>query len=750
MNWESASVPAGTFDDPPRKDQVEWRAVSLPARGSDDEDHWFRTTIALTTAMTLRFGGLATVCEVFVDGARLVTSDSMFVRHDVQVSAGEHELVVCSRALTPLLGIQRKPRARWRSRVPVDGNLRWFRTSLLGRAPGFAPAPPLVGPWRPVELVGASTPEIEVRTALDGNDGLVAVRCADEAGELEVNVAGATERLAAGGGTIRVPSPELWWPHTHGEPHLHDLHVRVEAGEAHRRIGFRELGYAADVGRDGLDLHVNGQPVFVRGAVWTPTPLGEERATLERARDGGLNMVRVVGTMVYEGAAFHDACDELGILVWQDLMFANLDYPFEEPAFRALVDEEVRQALARVSGRPSLAVVCGNSEVEQQVAMLGLAPEMGRGEFFGEALPGLVRAAGIDAAYIPSAPTGGARPFRTDAGVANYFGVGAYLRPLDDVRRASVRFASECLAFANVPNEAPPDRRAGVMRDVGADWDFADVRDHYLREIHGVTVEDSDYWDQARHVTGELMAAVFGEWRRESSPCTGGIVLWLRDLVPGSGWGLLSSDGLPKLAWHHLRRAVAPIAVWFVDEGLNGLVLHMANDTPRRIAATLRLSLYRNEELLVDEVETSVQLESHSIREDDVETILGRFVDIGYTYRFGEPQHDTVVATLIGDGLDLSTAFFTPAGIEGRGRGTAEELGLRAEAQRDGGAVDVRLVATRVVRCVRLVAVGAAPEDDGFDLEPGRWKTVRMAPCAAGLVQLNALNLVGSLDVIVP
>ena len=697
--------------------------------------------------MTLRFGGLATVCEVFVDGARALTSESMFVRHDVPVTAGEHELVVCSRALTPLLRIPRKPRARWRSRVPVDGNLRWFRTSLLGRAPGFAPAPPLVGPWRPVELVDVAAPEIEVRTALDGSDGLVAVRCDAAAGQLDVTVGGVAERLAAGGGTIRIPSPELWWPHTHGEPHLHELHVRAETGEVRRRIGFRALSYAADVERDGLDLHVNGQAVFVRGAVWTPTPRGEERATLERARDGGLNMVRVVGTMIYEDAAFHDACDELGILVWQDLMFANLDYPFEEPAFRALVDEEVRQALASVSGRPSLAVVCGNSEVEQQVAMLGLPPEMGRSEFYDDALPALVHAAGIDAAYVPSAPTGGARPFRTDAGVANYFGVGAYLRPLDDARRAAVLFASECLAFANVPNDTPPDRRAGVMRDVGADWDFADVRDHYLREIHGRTVEDSDYWEHARHVTGELMAAVFGEWRRKSSPCAGGIVLWLRDLAPGSGWGLLASDGRPKLAWHHLRRAVAPIAVWFVDEGLNGLALHMANDTRAPIVATLRLSLYRDEELLVDEVETTVQLDPHSVREDDVEALLGRFVDIGFTYRFGEPQQDTVVATLIRDDRDLAKAFFKPAGIEGRGGGTAGELGLQVETQRDGAVLDVRLRATRVVHGVRLEAAGAELDDDGFDLEPGRWSTVRMAPFAGETVRLTALNLVGPHEV---
>ena len=288
------------------------------------------------------------------------------------------------------------------------------------------------------------------------------------------------------------------------------------------------------------------------------------------------------------------------------------------------------------------------------------------------------------------------------------------------------------------------------MRDVGADWDFADVRDHYLRELHGVTVEDSDYWERARHVTGELMAAVFGEWRRESSPCTGGIVLWLRDLVPGSGWGLLSSDGRPKLAWHHLRRAVAPVAVWFVDEGLNGLALHMANDTRAPIAATLRLSLYRNEELLVDEVETPVQLEPHSVREDDVEALLGRFVDVGYTYRFGEPQHDTVVATLIDD---------EPRDLEGvllaRGhRATCRRHRRRTWVARRG--------APR--RWLRSTCASSPPVSfEAFVssrlgvVAGGRW--VRSGAGAvderavnalrAGAVQLTALNLVGSLDVTV-
>src|SRR5205807_10299132 len=128
-------------------------------------------------------------------------------------------------------------------------------------------------------------------------------------------------------------------------------------------------------------------------------------------------------------AAFHDLCDELGLLVWQDFMFANLDYPIADEGFKASVEREAGVQLAALGGRPSLAVLCGNSEVEQQVAMLGLDPALGRGELVGELLPQAIAEAQIDAIYVPSAPCGGALPFRPDRGVANYYGVGGYRRP---------------------------------------------------------------------------------------------------------------------------------------------------------------------------------------------------------------------------------------------------------------------------------------------------------------------------------
>ena len=520
-----------------------------------------------------------------------------------------------------------------------------------------------------------------------------------------------------------------------------------------RRVGFRELSLDGGPDADRFELSVNGTPIFARGVVWTPVPDDELRLTLETLRDAGINLVRIVGTTTYAPPLLHDLCDELGLLVWQDFMFANMDYPIADEGFRALVETEVRQVLDELGGRPSLAVLCGNSEVEQQVGMLGLDPVLGRGELFGEMIPALIADAGIDAVYIPSAPTGGDQPFRTDRGVANYFGVGAYLRPLEDVRRAAVPFASECLAFANVPDATPTGYDEGVMRDVGADWDFADVRDHYLRLVHGIDRAHEDYWERSRFVTGEVMAEVFGEWRRGASVTSGGIILWSRDLVPGSGWGVLDDRGDPKVVLHHLRRALAPVAVWTTDEGLNGLSVHVANDRPQPLSAQLRVALYRDGEVRVEEAQAAVVVPPHAVIEHSVEAILGRFVDAGYAYRFGEPQHHLVVASLEQDDALISQAFRFPVGPPSVRR-SAAELGLTAAASARDGNVEVTIAAARVAYGVRLSRSGLVPDDDAFTIEPGRSRTITMRPGisapvtdAATSVSVRALNLLEPLEV---
>jgi beta-mannosidase len=205
-------------------------------------------------------------------------------------------------------------------------------------------------------------------------------------------------------------------------------------------------------------------------------------------------MVRVMGTTVYEDRTFWDTCDELGLLVWQDAMLTSLDPP-EDPVWLADLHAELVEVLEPLAGRPSLAVVCGGSETEQQPAMLGLDVATLPIPAITDVVPAAVAQVVPGTPYVTSSPSGGVLPFHVGAGVAQYFGVGGYRRPPEDVRTAGVRFAAECLALACPPEQTSLTGwfdleesavrghawREGVARDAGADWDFEDVVDHYVR-----------------------------------------------------------------------------------------------------------------------------------------------------------------------------------------------------------------------------------------------------------------------------
>ena len=641
---------------------------------ADDESAQWRASLDLTVddlgPAYLHVGGVATVYDVLVNGEVVVSDTSMFARHTSEVTAllheGANEVVVRCHDLAPTLdAAPRRPRARWRTWLVEESRLRWVRTTLLGRAEGFAPGPPVVGPWRPVVLetrCAVRVRDLILRPSVVGSTGVLEVDVeVSGVDRVTVEVAGARSEVVLDGGRgyvrIELPDVALWWPHTHGDPALHDVRVLVDGdpldlpgdGTGHptvRRVGFRALGNGSPSGRpdtaeESLALVCNGVPVFVRGAVWTPGDLD----VLATAVGLGLNLVRVPGTAAYESDAFHARCDELGLLVWQDLMFATFDYPLADPRFAEVVEAEVRGEVERLLGHPSTVVLCGSAEHEQQAAMFGVSPATGQAGELATLLRSIVDAVGVDAVWVDSSPCGGSLPIRVDTGIAQYFGVGAYLRDLPDARTSGVRFASECLAFANLPDPLVAAVEGGVPRDRGADWDFADVREHYARSRYGA----EPTLEQRQRVTGEVMAEVFGEWRRPASTCQGGIVLWLRDLHPGAGWGLLDHEGRAKPCAAALAPVLQPTAVWLVDEGLNGLDVHVAHDGPDPTAAHLRVDLLRADGTVVDTAEHAWVLSAHGHTRLGVEELLGRFVDATYAYRFGPPSHVRVRATLSGE-----------------------------------------------------------------------------------------------------
>ncbi len=751
----------------------------------DDHDHWYRARIARPAGEAARilvcFDGLATLADVFLDGAPILTSDSMFHAHAVDVTdalAGEAELAIRFRALGPVLR-QRRPRGRWPTRLVTEKNLRFVRTTVLGYTPGFCPPVRPVGPYAPIRLVAQRDLAVErarVVPTLDGARGVLdvdlvvrAFRGAPRSATLDLAggrfraplevAATSSDGTVALRGRVVADGIAPWWPHTHGEPALHALHVEVALDGAPARIDLEPVGFRSveSIGPEegGFGLRVNGVPVFCRGACWAPLDVASLRApdaavrrALEQVRDAGMNMVRVGGTMLYEDDAFYRACDALGVLVFQDFMFANMDYPVEDPAFATSVAREADELLERIGGRPCLAVLCGGSEVEQQAAMMGLPRDAWTSDLAGRLLPERCAEGAPGVPYVPSSPTGGAMPFHTGEGLCHYYGVGAYLRPIEDARYHRVRFASECLAFSIPPEDASlrawlgestapahhPRYKERVPRDNGVGWDFADVTDHYVERFFGVDARAVRYADHDRYLAlsraavTHAMERVFGLFRAGGSTCRGALVFTLRDLWDGAGWGVVDARGRPKAPYHGLRRALAPVAPFLVDEGLDGVVLHVANDRPAPFAGTAEIALLRADGRPVETARVPVEVPPRGESVLGVEAALGRFVDSSEAYRFGPPAHALVRATLtaLGEEEPFAQAVHLPGGLA---HPVEPDLGLEAVARHVGGGdYEVTVRTERLALFVSVDAPDHVPSDSYFHLAPSTSWRFRLAP----------------------
>jgi beta-mannosidase len=779
-NWVDARVP-GTVADALRSAGL-WSLDSAP-RQFDDEDWWYRVRFDALPGEAGRerflvFEGLATIAEVWLNDVCLLEAANMHLQHECRVTDSlrdRNDLLICFRSLTAHLQT-RRARPRWRAPMVAHQQLRWVRTTLLGRTPGWSPPAAPVGPWRSVKF--------EIRdSALPRDIRLRALVGADGAGQVEFScefpavpgscptpalVARHGERtyrqpLTAAGDSryaavLKIPDIALWWPHTHGEPALYEIGMQIHGADgaptelALGQLGFRNLELETADGE--FKLSVNGQRIFCRGACWTPLDIvslraspADYRTAIAQLRDAGLNMVRLSGTMVYEADEFYEQCDRAGILVWQDFMFANMDYPDRDTAFMDSVRQEADQFLRRVRHRPCLALLCGNSEVEQQAAMWGTARELWQPALFHETLRILAGELCPDTPYWPSSAHGGAFPHDSSEGSSSYYGVGAYMRPLLDARHSEPRFASECLAFANVPEPealARMSRDLGLRvhhpawkqrtpRDLGAGWDFDDVRDHYFEVLLGQSplavryAEHERYLGLSRVVSAEVMASAFGEWRCATSRCNGALIWFLRDLWDGAGWGIIGADGLPKSAYYYLRRLLQPQALWITDQGTSGLQLHLINECARPLHGSLHLGLYRDGARTIATAERPIALPARGEARIAAGSLLDEFYDLSYAYRFGPPHADLVHAALLdAEGRQLAETVHLPLGLRALGM---HDLGLQAiAAPLPEGALELTVSARRYAHAVSVEATGYRADDQYFNVLPGRPRKLRLHP----------------------
>ena len=342
-------------------------------------------------------------------------------------------------------------------------------------------------------------------------------------------------------------------------------------------------------------------------------------------------------------------CDRLGILVWQDAMLATLD-PSDDDDVQHELAAELAEVLRPLQGRPSLAIVSGGSETEQQPTMMGLPPERRVVRALVETFPAVVARVAPGTPYVTSSPSGRRPPdpllARGRALVrGRWLPAAAARHPpcrrtprrrVPRVRRpAGAR--DRCACGAGLTPTSRSDRwEAGIPRDNGSSWDFEDVpRPLRARALRRRSRGGAQRRSRAlprprtRAALAHLGIEVFAEWRRPGSGSSGGLVLQARDLAPGAGWGLLDTDGRAKSMLLALRRAWSPVALLATDEGLDGLWLHALNDTPRPLDTTVEVTLVdRAGRAAPRQRRRSVHLGPRSGRTLSLDGVLGAFRDV--------------------------------------------------------------------------------------------------------------------------
>jgi beta-mannosidase len=780
-------------------------ATAQTSGSLDADDWWYQLRLPSGTGAApglehiLSWASLAGPAELWLDDERLADSVSMFLPGQVSLGASARwagrTLSLVFRSLDEALKAKR-PRPSWKAPMVANQQIRWWRTPLLGRTPAWTPAVPPIGPCGPMLL--ASTPRLDLadwwvrgewradQAWLEAGGVLTLVPHAGLQGQVAVRLlvqvdgqalacpAVLTPLTDADGGADRrwrvsvsapVPGAGAWWPHTHGEPTCHAIELEVcEAEGAVQRLALAPVGFRhvhIDTHDGDFHLHVNGRSVFARGVVLLPPEparwdldLAEWRAVLLPYVEAGLNMLRIPGTMCYGSDAFYRCCDQLGLMVWQDFMFANMDYPGEDAIFLGLVQQEVRVHARRLMGHASLVVWCGNSEVSQQALMFAAPRQRWYPALFHERMPAWLAELGVNVPYWPSSVSGGSLPCQADQGTTSYYGVGVYMRPLEDARRSRLRFATECLGVANEP--WLPRQGGWEPNHQAIGGNFMAVQDHYMAQLFKVDPVALAETDPARHrdlsqaTSAVLMASSFEEWRRHGSGCRGGLIWFGRDIQPGAGFGILDHQGHPKAAYYAVKRSFRPRALSFSDEGGNGLFLHAVNETAAPAQGQVELTLYKADGSRIDGGRLPLQVEAWSTRTLAAGDAFDWFLDLSYAYRFGPPSIHVVVARWFdGDGVLQAEGFGLPAGLD---LPAQDSVGWQVEVlpgANESGLV-LQLQAQRFAQFVRIEAPGWESDDNLFHLEPGVARRVFLRAASDALssrAQVRALNTLEVLDV---
>ena len=593
-----------------------WRTDEYSARELMMDDYLYTRVFTVTAAdlrhdeLMLVAEGLDTIADITINGQTVASVDDMHRTYRFSVKGflheGENAISILFRSS---LAYIRKRDAEsdifYASTGCLHGN-GYLRKAHYMFGWDWGPQLPDAGIFRPIYIEMHDKARLsDVRVRQIHENGNVTLRVSTEAEEYSPSALTVSISVTAPDGSavhaegrpgddvmIDIPSPELWWPNNLGPQPLYTVSASLltdgkEADSSSFRIGLRTISVSTAEDEYGNEFCfvVNGQKIFAMGANYIPQDNLITRVTDERYRSmvrdsaaANFNCIRVWGGGYYPGDAFYDACDEYGILVWQDLMFACDVYALSDD-FEKNIIEETHDNVRRIRHHASLALICGNNEMEwlwadEPARIRGHHPRYKADyiKIFGLIIPRAVRDVDDQTFFWESSPSSGGsfdNPNDIDRGDQHYWDVWHSGKPFTEYRAHHFRFCSE-YGFQSFPSpktiasfSLPSDRNifSRVMEShqknkMANSKIFQYVSDYYLypKDMDGIA-----YISQVL----QLRAIQYGveHWRRNRGRCMGSLYWQLDDCWPVASWASIDYYGRWKALHYGARHFYAPVTV---------------------------------------------------------------------------------------------------------------------------------------------------------------------------------------------
>ncbi|HET6274090.1 MAG TPA: glycoside hydrolase family 2 protein [Bacteroidota bacterium] len=640
LRWMPAKVP-GTV----HTDLLAYRKIPDPFYRMNEKDvqwvdqqQWvykreftIPTSLLTQDAIQLVCEGLDTYAQIRINGKVVGETSNMFVEHRLDVKRylrpGKNtiKIVFDSPSIRPK-AVEKKHGAL---RVALEPHRVYVRKAQYSYGWDWGPKLTTSGIWRNISLELFSHarlvhPHVKVLT-LNSREAVVQVSVEVE----RVRSAGLSVRMLVTGEqsyaeqtsavrgntvrtTFRIAKPKLWWPNGYGGQPMYDalFSLRKDGREIHRLevpFGLRIVHLVQEKDTEGKSfiIEINGKKIYCKGANWIPCDTfipriadSTYRTLLHLAKDAHMNMIRVWGGGIYEQDIFYTLCDRLGLMVWQDFMYACGEYP-EQPWFLKQSKEEAEKVAKRLRNHPGIVVWCGNNECEYDFCAKnpGKTPDDLRGaKIFRDILPSVVARHDGTRPYWRSSPFGEGFPNAESNGTHHQWTVWDLWKDYREYENDNARFVAEFgfQAPANretfdevsVPSDRHPQSR--FMEHHNKKMEGPERLFRFLSAHYRVGTSFDDFIYKGQLVQGDALKFAVEHWRRRKFKTAGSLFWQLNDCWPVSSWAVIDAALRPKAGYYFAKRFFAPVLLSFKKSG-NALEVWVTNDALKAASVTLDL-----------------------------------------------------------------------------------------------------------------------------------------------------------------